>query len=58
MRNGFGKIEPRRDDGLIARSVTYLFNAMDRRMGESGDEKLYSMRASYFEIYNEQVSTD
>ncbi|CAM6120118.1 unnamed protein product [Calypogeia fissa] len=56
VRNSFGKIEPRRDDGLIARSVTYLFNAMDRRTSESGADKPYSMRASYFEIYNEQVN--
>jgi hypothetical protein len=53
--NSFGKMEPRRDDGLIARSVTYLFNAMSRRTEEMGDDKLYSMKASYFEIYNEQV---
>jgi hypothetical protein len=56
LRNSFGKMEPRRDDGLIARSVTYLFNAMGRRTEEMGDDKLYSMKASYFEIYNEQVA--
>ncbi|KAL2612816.1 hypothetical protein R1flu_024508 [Riccia fluitans] len=53
-RNAWGKLE-RKEDGLIARSVTYLFDAMDKRRANSDQEKLYTMRASYYEVYNEQV---
>ncbi|KAL3680266.1 hypothetical protein R1sor_023222 [Riccia sorocarpa] len=54
-RNSLGKMEPK-EDGLIARSVAYLFDAMDKRNSKSDQEKLYTMRASYYEVYNEQVN--
>jgi hypothetical protein len=47
------------DDGLIARSATYLFEAIKKRgqdyTNNSQTAKPFTMRASYFEIYTEQV---
>lgn len=44
------------DNGLIARSATYLFEAMRARgQNVSSGQKPFTMRASYFEIYTEQV---
>ncbi|XP_024537495.1 kinesin-like protein KIF3A [Selaginella moellendorffii] len=42
------------EGGVIARSVRYIFEAIRRRT-VLDDQKTYSLRASYFEIYNEQV---
>ncbi|KAH7293487.1 hypothetical protein KP509_28G028000 [Ceratopteris richardii] len=41
-------------DGLIAQCVTYLFEAMKK--DHSGNQRSYSFRASYYEVYNEQVN--
>ncbi|XP_024527288.1 kinesin-like protein KIF17 [Selaginella moellendorffii] len=43
------------DDGLIARSVKYLFSAI-KLEADRDASKSYTMRASYYEIYNEQVN--
>lgn len=44
------------DNGLIARSATYLFEAMKAHgQNVSSGQKPFIMRASYFEIYTEQV---
>lgn len=45
----------RKEDGLIARSVSYLFESINKRTSNSDQEKIYTMRASYYEVYNEQV---
>jgi hypothetical protein len=41
------------EDGLISRSMSYLFDCLDsfRTSGQKG----FLMKASYLEIYNEQV---
>ncbi|BBN16782.1 hypothetical protein MPTK1_7g09250 [Marchantia polymorpha subsp. ruderalis] len=53
--NNLGKME-RKEDGLIARSVSYLFESINKRTSNSDQEKIYTMRASYYEVYNEQVN--
>lgn len=42
------------EDGLISRSMNYLFDCLDgfRASGQKG----FLMKASYLEIYNEQVN--
>ncbi|CAM6048242.1 unnamed protein product [Sphagnum compactum] len=44
------------DDGLIARSAIYLFEAIKARSFNKDQTKPYTLRASYFEIYCEQVN--
>ncbi len=43
--------EQEEDDGLIPRSICYLFRAMESKK----DTVKYAVKASYCEIYNEQV---
>jgi hypothetical protein len=45
------------DDGLIARSAIYLFEAIKARSFNKDQTKPYTLRASYFEIYCEQVGS-
>ncbi|KAJ7533278.1 hypothetical protein O6H91_13G040500 [Diphasiastrum complanatum] len=42
-------------DGLIARAVTYLFGATKSQSTEN-NPKSFTIKASYFEVYNEQVN--
>lgn len=42
------------EDGLIAQCVTYIFAAMRNHV--TGRKRCYSLRASYYEVYNEQVN--
>nr|XP_024401166.1 kinesin-like protein klp-20 isoform X2 [Physcomitrium patens] len=45
------------DNGLIVRSATYLFEAMKAcEHNTPNGQKPFTMRASYFEIYTEQVN--
>jgi hypothetical protein len=46
------------DDGLIARSAIYLFEAIKARSFNKDQTKPYTLRASYFEIYCEQVQSN
>ena len=41
------------DDGIVARSLDYLFKQAARRSGSDGCR--YSLRVSFAEIYNEQI---
>ncbi|KAI5074805.1 hypothetical protein GOP47_0010766 [Adiantum capillus-veneris] len=42
------------EDGLIAQCVTYIFKTMRKEL--PGCKRTYSLRASYYEVYNEQVN--
>lgn len=41
------------DDGIVARSLDYLFKQVARRSGSDGCR--YTLRVSFAEIYNEQI---
>lgn len=44
------------DDGIITRSLMYLFEQLAARGGAAaGDGCRYSLRVSFAEIYNEQI---
>lgn len=45
------------DDGIITRSLMYLFEQLGSTggTGRGGDGCRYSLRASFAEIYNEQI---
>ncbi len=43
------------DDGIITRSLMYLFEQLAARSGDAGDGCRYALRVSFAEIYNEQI---
>jgi hypothetical protein len=46
--------ESSHEDGLIAQCVESIFAAM-KLHSTGSNKKSYSLRASYYEVYNEQV---